>query len=59
MKLINTQFGTNYNGILINKYIDGNDYIGAHGDDEKNLDAGDVIAISYGAVRKFRIRDKL
>lgn len=59
MTLINSRFGTNYNGILVNKYDDGNNYIGDHSDDEKNLDKGGVIAISYGAVRKFRIRDKI
>lgn len=58
MKIINTRFGTKYNGILVNKYEDGNNYICDHSDDEKNLDAGGVIAISHGAVRKFRIRDK-
>ena len=58
MKIINDRFGTNYNGILVNKYQDGNNYIGDHSDDEKNLDNGGVISISYGAVRKFRIRDK-
>jgi alpha-ketoglutarate-dependent dioxygenase alkB family protein 2 len=59
MKLINERFGTNYNGILVNRYEDGNNYIGQHSDDEKHLDKGGVIAISHGAVRKFRIMDKL
>ena len=59
MKIINSRFGTNYNGILVNYYEDGNNYIGDHSDYEKNLDKGGVISISYGAVRKFRIRDKL
>ncbi len=59
MKIINARFGTNYNGILVNKYDDGNNYIGDHSDDEKNLDKGGVISISYEAVRKFRIHDKL
>lgn len=59
MQLINDRFGTNYNGILVNYYEDGNNYIGDHSDDEKNVDKGGVISISYGAVRKFRIRDKL
>jgi alkylated DNA repair dioxygenase AlkB len=58
LKLINDKFNSEFNGILVNKYIDGNDYIGAHSDDEKNLDSIGVVAISYGAVRKFRIRDK-
>ena len=59
MKLINERFETKYNGILVNYYEDGTNYIGDHSDDEKNLDIGGVVCISYGAVRKFRIRDKL
>jgi alkylated DNA repair dioxygenase AlkB len=51
-------FNTNYNGILVNKYKSGEDYISKHSDDEKNLDDSGVISISYGATRKFRIRDK-
>ena len=58
LKKVNNIFGTNYNGILVNKYKTGNDYISAHSDDEKNLDDVGVVAISYGATRKFRIRDK-
>ncbi len=42
----------------MNKYINGNDYIGAHSDDETSLDKCSVVCISYGAVRKFRIKDK-
>ena len=59
IKLINERFGTKYNGILINRYNGGKNYISDHSDDEKNIDEGGVIAISHGAVRKFRIRDKL
>ena len=60
MSYINTKFNYDYNGILINKYLDGNDCIGKHSDDERGLDAKiGVIAISYGAVRKFRIRNKI
>jgi alkylated DNA repair dioxygenase AlkB len=50
--------GTQFNGILVNKYIDGNDYIGAHSDDEIGLDGIGVVAISYGSERIFRIRNK-
>ena len=56
---INYMFKSNFNGILVNKYIDGNNNIGAHSDDEKNLDPIGVVALSYGAIRKFRIRDKI
>ena len=59
MTKINERFGTKYNGILINRYNGGKNYISDHSDDEKNIDEGGVIAISHGAVRKFRIRDKL
>lgn len=48
-----------YNGILINKYVDGSDTIGRHSDDERTLarDAG-VVSLSYGAPRIFRVRCK-
>ena len=59
MQLMNERFGTKYNGILVNRYNGGKNYISDHSDDEKNIDEGGVIAISHGAVRKFRIRDKL
>lgn len=55
---INKYFESEYNGILINCYNDGTQSIGKHSDDEKFLDKTGVIAISYGATRKFRIRDK-
>ena len=56
---VNDKFNTNFNGILINKYENGNEYIGKHSDDEANLNRNcGVIAMSFGAVRKFRIRDK-
>ena len=56
---INDQFDYDYNGILINKYSGGEDYIGKHSDDEKGLDSKvGVVALSYGAVRNFRIRWK-
>ena len=34
LEYINTKFNYSYNGILINKYTDGLDYIGKHSDDE-------------------------
>ena len=59
LDFMNSKFNYNYNGILINKYIGGEDYISAHSDDESGLDSlVGVVAISYGAVRTFRIRNK-
>ena len=56
---INDKFDANFNGILINKYENGEEYIGKHSDDERGLQPNcGVIAMSFGAVRKFRIRDK-
>jgi alkylated DNA repair dioxygenase AlkB len=55
---INTMLGAKYNGILVNKYNDGNDYIGAHSDSEVGLDPVGVACISYGSERNFRIRNK-
>lgn len=57
---INDKFDASFNGILINKYENGEEYIGKHSDDEKGLQPNcGVIAMSFGAVRKFRIRDKV
>ena len=55
---INQLLGSQYNGILVNKYMDGKDYIGAHSDAPTGIDKIGVVSISYGHHRKFRIRDK-
>lgn len=56
---VNDKFDAAFDGILINKYENGKEYIGKHSDDERGLQAKcGVIAISFGDVRKFRIRDK-
>lgn len=50
---------TPFNGILINVYTSGEDYISAHSDDEKELGNKKIVAaISLGQERTFRIRDK-
>lgn len=64
LELVNQKFcpfetNRKYNGILINRYENGNNYIGAHSDNEKDLGANGVVAISLGATRKFRIRNVL
>lgn len=56
--IINIMIGAEFNGILVNKYMDGNDYISAHSDDETGLDRIGVVSISYGAERIFRICNK-
>jgi alkylated DNA repair dioxygenase AlkB len=56
--IINRMIGAEFNGILVNKYMHGNDYISAHSDDETGLDSVGVVSISYGSERIFRIRNK-
>lgn len=58
LDIINVLFGIVFDGILVNRYKDGEDYISAHSDDEKGLTDAGVIILSFGATRKFRIRDK-
>lgn len=59
LNYINQKFGSEFNGILVNKYLSGEEYIGKHSDDEKALDPGTgVVCCSFGALRKFRIREK-
>ena len=58
LRIINMAICAEFNGILVNKYMDGNDYISAHSDDETGLDSVGVVSISYGSERKFRIRNK-
>ena len=55
---MNEKFATQFNGILVNRYGDGSDYISAHSDDEKGIKVNDVVSISWGTVRTFRIRNK-
>jgi alkylated DNA repair dioxygenase AlkB len=59
LKAINSYFGAEFNGILINKYDGGEESIGKHSDDEKALDrTAGVVSLSVGAIRTFRIRNK-
>lgn len=59
---LNTSLGTNFNGILVNHYINGEKYLSAHSDDERTLDKTGrnmVAGLAYGpGIRTFRIRDK-
>ena len=55
---IEKHYGVEFNYILMSLYRDGNDSIGDHSDDENILSSQGVVAISTGATRKFRIRDK-
>ena len=60
LNYVNNKFNSKYNGILVNYYQNGEEYIGKHSDSEDNLDLTyGVVSMSFGASRKFRIRNKL
>ena len=51
--------GKEYKGVLINFYMDGNDSIGAHSDDEAELVAdSDIYSFSFGSTRRFWVMPK-
>lgn len=69
MKKVNQVLKTNFNGVLVNKYNSGEDYIGAHSDSEAGLDKNNMTVASlcyssrdeegnYNGIRKFRLRHK-
>lgn len=48
-----------FNSVLLNWYRDGFDYISKHSDNEQQLERNsEILSISLGATRKFRIRRK-
>ena len=62
MYLVNATLGTEFNGVLVNRYRDGTKYLSYHSDSKQGLDKNNfmVAGIAYGpGVRKFRIRHKV
>ncbi|MEJ7823146.1 MAG: alpha-ketoglutarate-dependent dioxygenase AlkB [Chitinophagaceae bacterium] len=48
-----------FSSVLLNRYRDGQDYVGWHADDEKELGKNPVIgSVNFGATRKFQLRRK-
>ena len=59
LKYVNLCSGKTYNGILVNWYTDGNEYIGYHSDDESELiKESDIYSITFGATRDFYLKNK-
>ena len=56
--LVNEKVASNFNGILINKYQNGNDSIGKHSDDETGLAPQGVVSISWGASENLELEIK-
>jgi alkylated DNA repair dioxygenase AlkB len=56
--LLQEEYGVAFNGLLINRYRDGTNYVSPHGDNEKGLDqSAGVVIVSWGAKRLFRLRE--
>jgi alkylated DNA repair dioxygenase AlkB len=59
IEYLNNKLNCNFNMLMINWYRDGNDYIGEHSDDEKQLEPGSPIAtVSLGCTRDFVLKNK-
>lgn len=59
LKYVNWHLGAEFNGVLVNKYEDGQDYISDHSDSESGLDkSAGVAIITYGGQRtmNFKLR---
>lgn len=57
LELVNRVCGATFNGILVNRYNNGSDYISPHSDQESSLAPGvGVVAISCGATRTMDFR---
>jgi len=53
------RFNFEPNFVLINRYADGNHYIGPHSDDERDLvKCPNIVGISFGAERELRLEHK-
>jgi len=58
MKDVSKKLKVEFNSCLVNWYRDGEDYIGEHSDDEKDLKSCHIASISLGSERDFVIRSK-
>lgn len=56
--IFETTSENSFNAILINHYVNGEDYIGPHSDEEKFLSNLGVVCVAYGATRIFRVKRK-
>ena len=53
----NNKYNSDFNSILVNEYLNGDEYIGRHADNENALNPNcGVVGLSIGATRKFRLR---
>lgn len=58
LQKVNKALQSNYNGILVNLYEDGTNYISPHADNERDISHVGVASIAFGETRSFVIRYK-
>jgi len=56
--LIEPISGVTFNAVFLNFYRDGNDSVGWHSDDQKELGSPVITSVSFGATRKFMFQKK-
>ena len=56
-KAVEKEAQTKFSSVLLNRYRDGQDYVGWHTDSEKELGKNPIIgSVNFGAPRKFQLR---
>jgi alkylated DNA repair dioxygenase AlkB len=56
-KLVEEEANVNFSSVLLNRYRDGQDYVGWHTDAERELGQNPIIAsVNFGSTRKFQLR---
>ena len=59
IKFFNAKYNCLFNMMLINWYLNGQNYIGMHSDNEKQIiENSPIVTISFGATRKFIVQEK-
>jgi alkylated DNA repair dioxygenase AlkB len=59
IEYMNMRYSRNFNMLLINWYLTGENYIGMHSDDESKMTPDSpVITISFGSTRDFVLKNK-
>ncbi|MDA0728456.1 MAG: alpha-ketoglutarate-dependent dioxygenase AlkB [Bacteroidetes bacterium] len=56
--LVSRRAGSSFNAVLINGYRDGQDSMGWHRDNEREMDTACIASLSLGATRTFKVRDR-
>lgn len=57
--IVNDAYGANFNAVLVNYYENGSNSLSEHSDADAFLGNVGVVAVSFGAERTFRVRDKV